>query len=89
MDEQLVQEWGQAFHRGTYCLKAGTLKETRAAILRDEAQTYGKLAAALGTTGEMAARVMSVQATAEDTNTKVQQLQTEKRRAEGAVPRDE
>ena len=63
-------------------MKLGTLAGKRKAILQKEAHTFDKLTAALDATGEMAARVISVQTTGENTNTRVQQLQASNDRME-------
>ena len=83
MDANAVAAWEAAYKAKTYNIKKGiTLAETRANILEKEAKTHDALIELLSDAGDAAARLISVQATGQDTNTRVQELQSSHNRLE-------
>ena len=77
MDANLVAAWEAAYKARTYNLKANTAAETRASIIEKEAASFEALSLALEGPSDTAARIIAVQATAEDSNERLRDLQRE------------
>ena len=75
VDANAVAAWEAAYKARTYNLKANTAAATLANIIEKEAKTFDALTALLSDAGDAAARLISVQATAEDTNDRLRELQ--------------
>jgi hypothetical protein len=75
VDANAVAAWEAAYKARMYNRKANTAAATRANIIEKEAMTFDALTALLSDAGDAAARLISVQATPEDTNGRLRELQ--------------
>ena len=75
VDAKLVATWEKAYLRKRTAIKSNTRDETRSEIIKLEAEAFEALTLALDVRSETAVRVMSVQATGEDSNARIQHLE--------------
>jgi hypothetical protein len=75
VDAKLVATWEKAYLRKRTAIKSNTRDETRSEIIKLEAEAFAALTLSLDVHSETAVRVMSVQATGEDSNARIQHLE--------------